>query len=233
VLALLVVVVLVLGVPIGLVLLVRWPLPSVMPSSQAVLDALTRVGVSDRTIVKVVACVLWLAWLQLTWSVIAEAAAVARRRARPVGTGFGPFGRLATTLVTAITLLVTSTHGAGAATVSPVLTAAARRVPAASVMGRSTAADALVASLGSVRSLGSIGSVLPVGSLGSVLPATIASYPLSPGPGPTWRLRRRGTLWGRHPVGHRRADARRGRTLGRDPVPEHRPVGRARGHVHE
>ena len=71
--ALAVLVALVIGVPIGLVLLVGWPLPTVLPSADAVADAVTRTGVSDRTVVKIVACVLWVAWAQVAFGVARRA----------------------------------------------------------------------------------------------------------------------------------------------------------------
>ena len=78
--ALVCLVALVIGVPVGLVLLVGWPLPTGLPSSEAIADALARTGVSDRTVVKIVACVLWVAWVQLAAGVVAELFGLLRRR---------------------------------------------------------------------------------------------------------------------------------------------------------
>ena len=113
--ALVVLLVLVVGVPVGLAVLVGWPLPTSVPSATEVSDAITRVGISDTTVVKIVACVLWLAWFQLALGVLAEAAGLARRgTVRSVAT-LGPFRHLAGSLLASVVVLATSTHTSVAA----------------------------------------------------------------------------------------------------------------------
>ncbi len=136
-------VVLVVGLPLGLAVLVGWPLPTAVPSTSEISDAIGRVGVSDWTVVKIVACVLWLAWLQLAVSVVIEAIGVMRRRDVVVMPTFGPFRGLAASLVAAITVMMTSAHVASAAPVRPIAAVApvtAAPVPAASATA-SIAAD--------------------------------------------------------------------------------------------
>ena len=79
--ALVLLVLLLLGVPLLLVRTAGWPLPTAIPSTDAVGDALTRTGVPSTTLVKAVAVVVWLAWLQLVVSVVTEV--VAAQRSRP------------------------------------------------------------------------------------------------------------------------------------------------------
>ncbi len=125
--ALVVPVTLVVGAPIGLVRFVGWPLPTVLPSADAISDAVTRVGVSDATVVKIVACVLWLAWAQLALSVGAEIVAVVRRRGAPAVPAVGAIRHLAASLVAGVVLLVSSPAVVGAVAPFPTAAAAAPR----------------------------------------------------------------------------------------------------------
>ena len=72
---------LIFGVPLALVAAVGWPLPRSVPSWDALSEALTLGRVDESTVFKVVALVVWLAWLQTTVAAITEAAAVVRRHA--------------------------------------------------------------------------------------------------------------------------------------------------------
>ncbi len=67
------------GAPFALATLVGWPLPSGLPDIPAVEQSL-RSGVSDDVIVKSLALVGWLAWLQIAVAIVAEVAAVVRGR---------------------------------------------------------------------------------------------------------------------------------------------------------
>ncbi len=130
-LALVGLVVLVIGVPAGLIMLVGWPLPTTWPSSDAVADALARTGVSDRTVVKIVACVLWVAWAQVAFGVVAEIAGFIRRRDLRLVPVCGPLRRLAASLVASVTVLVTA---ANAAPLPPLRSVAVAAVPFAPVV---------------------------------------------------------------------------------------------------
>lgn len=84
--ALVTLVVIVIGPPIALAQLVGWPLPRSMPSLDAISTA-ERSGVDDMVIVKAIACLAWVLWLQLAVAAIAEIAARATNtKARRVPT---------------------------------------------------------------------------------------------------------------------------------------------------
>jgi hypothetical protein len=159
---------LVVGVPVGLVVLVGWPLPTAVPTAAQVSDAITRVGISDTTVVKIVACVLWLGWLQLAVSVVGETAGLIRRgTVGPVPT-LGPFRHLAGSLLAGVVVLVTSaTTSIGSLAARPLGTA-----PAAAAAPPCTVVD-------------------------SVPPAAVAARPAPTlADPPTWTVRPRDTLWG-------------------------------------
>jgi nucleoid-associated protein YgaU len=121
---------LVVGVPVGLVTLVGWPLPTTLPSSDAVADALARTGVSDGTVVKIVACVLWVAWAQVAVGVVAEVTALVRRRDLRIVPACGPLRRLAASLVASATVLVTTANAAPLPPLRSVAVASAAPLPA-------------------------------------------------------------------------------------------------------
>lgn len=68
------------GVPVALAAFVGWPLPTRAPSPDAIVEALTRRGVDDAVVVKTLAIVLWVAWLQIALAIAVEIVAVARGR---------------------------------------------------------------------------------------------------------------------------------------------------------
>jgi len=110
---------LVVGIPVALVRCVGWPLPTMLPSLRQLADAAARDGIADRTIVKVLAVVVWLAWGQLTLAVAAEAAALRRHRPLRAVPATGAARRLAASLVSAIAVVLP----AGAAMARPVTVA--------------------------------------------------------------------------------------------------------------
>jgi len=65
------------GVPLLLVMWVGWPLPTSIPSLDA-LEQAARSGISDQVVVNTLAVIAWIAWVQLTLALIVEAVAVAR-----------------------------------------------------------------------------------------------------------------------------------------------------------
>lgn len=67
------------GVPLLLVVSVGWPLPTALPSTDA-LEAAARSGVDDQVIIKILAIIAWIAWAQLALSLVAEAVALVRGR---------------------------------------------------------------------------------------------------------------------------------------------------------
>jgi hypothetical protein len=86
------------GVPAALVAAVGWPLPTEGIDPAVVVDALRHGGVAPRTVAKVLAVVVWLAWLPVVAAVGREVAArlgAARRH----GGGHGPLARAVSALV--------------------------------------------------------------------------------------------------------------------------------------
>lgn len=68
-----------LGVPLLLTTWVGWPLPTSMPSLDA-LEQAARSGISDEVVVKTLAVIAWIAWAQLALAFLVETIAVVRRR---------------------------------------------------------------------------------------------------------------------------------------------------------
>ena len=99
---------LVVGVPLLLVAVAGWPLPTKLPAAHAIGDALIHDGVPATTIVKAVAVVIWVAWAQLMLSVSIEIVGVVRHRRLARLAGLGPGRALAASLVTAAATLLGS-----------------------------------------------------------------------------------------------------------------------------
>lgn len=128
VLALLLMAGIVIGVPVALVLLFRWPLPTSMPNSDVITQPL-----SFEIVLNAIACLVWLAWLHLVVCLFVE------WRAGRRGVGLSPrvplagaSQDLARRLVGAVLLLSTAT-GAASVTVSSVASSAAERPAVAAV----------------------------------------------------------------------------------------------------
>src|SRR5205823_14434190 len=81
------------------------------------------------TVVKIVACVIWLAWLQLAFGVVAEVAAVVRRRDRRAVPTTNPLRHLSASLVASVAMLLSGSGSAGAQPFRPL--AAVALVPVA------------------------------------------------------------------------------------------------------
>lgn len=67
------------GVPIGLAVLVGWPLPTSVPDGETLSRAMNT-GITDAFIVNALAVIAWLAWAQLTLALLIEAIAAVRGR---------------------------------------------------------------------------------------------------------------------------------------------------------
>ena len=92
------------GVPIGLIVLVGWPLPTSIPTADALSRAM-QLGISDQFVVNTLAVVLWIAWAQLALALVSQTITAVRERGRvhvPVAPGIQAF---AARLVTGIILL--------------------------------------------------------------------------------------------------------------------------------
>lgn len=83
--SLLAIVGLLLGVPLALMIFVGWPLPRDVPSWDQIRNALEEDGVDTEVIINGLAIVVWLAWAQLAWALLAETMALVKgRNARQV-----------------------------------------------------------------------------------------------------------------------------------------------------
>lgn len=118
--------------PAALVRFVGNPFPHTLPDWGQITDSLGRTGVSDDTIIKVLALLAWLIWAQLALAILTELVAVTSRRpslALPLLPGIQPMaGRLVAAVMllaaptvplrsavtTPLLIETTSTHGAGA-----------------------------------------------------------------------------------------------------------------------
>jgi LysM domain len=78
--ALVLALVLVVGIPVALVRLIGWPLPTELPSLGEVFDSLGSSYISDTTLLKALACVCWFVWVQLVASLLIETFAYIRGR---------------------------------------------------------------------------------------------------------------------------------------------------------
>lgn len=96
------------GIPAALVAAVGWPLPSALPSLDAVVGAVRYGQVADTTLIKLLAVIVWVAWAQLTVSVAVEAAAVVRGRPARRVPGAGAMQFAAARLVPTALLLVSA-----------------------------------------------------------------------------------------------------------------------------
>lgn len=102
------------GVPVLLIAWVGWPLPSEMPTVDEVSTAMSTADISDAFLIKALAVVVWLVWIELMASLIVEAVAHARGREA----GRVPFGggmqRAAARLIATVALLGALTTAKGA-----------------------------------------------------------------------------------------------------------------------
>lgn len=66
------------AVPLLLVQHVGWPLPSTVPDPALLWDSIIVGNIPTDVVVKLLACVVWITWAQITWSVLVEGVASAR-----------------------------------------------------------------------------------------------------------------------------------------------------------
>lgn len=117
---------LVVGVPLALWKLVGWPLPTSLPSWHEISDTLGRSDLPDSTLLKTVAVVGWLAWLQVAASTVVEVAAWLRGRPAHRLPSAGIVQPTVRRLVaTAAMLVSTATSNLSIAAASPALPPAA------------------------------------------------------------------------------------------------------------
>jgi len=116
--------VLVVGVPAGLIRYVGWPLPTAMPTIDEMELAL-RSGIDPELVVNAIAVVVWLLWLQLFAALCVEVIAVVRGRTARVLPVLPGMQHAAARLIATITLV--------AAGLAPVKAPPALALPAATV----------------------------------------------------------------------------------------------------
>lgn len=135
--------------PAALVCFVGNPFPHTLPDWGQITDSLGRTGVSDDTIIKVLALLAWLIWAQLAVAVLTELVAITARRpslALPLLPGIQPMaGRLVAAVMllaapsvplrpavtTPLLIETTSAHGVSAAVDDPLPIATAASPPVA------------------------------------------------------------------------------------------------------
>src|SRR5258708_3694005 len=62
------------GVPFALVTFVGWPLPTAVPAGSTVSMAWRANNVPDAVVVRTLACIMWIAWAQMTVAIVWELA---------------------------------------------------------------------------------------------------------------------------------------------------------------
>ena len=119
--ALITLVILVVGIPLALARTAGWPLPAHWPAAGQVQEVL-RDGLGDTFWIKAFALIVWVAWLQVAWAVMAEIVASVRGRTVLHRPGMAWAQHLAGRLVGAV-VLATGTVGqlphAGAVAATP------------------------------------------------------------------------------------------------------------------
>ena len=97
--------ILVVGLPAALVAWVGWPLPTEVPSLSQIGDALRDTYIPDEFLVKALAVVCWLIWIELVASLLVEAVAYARGRKAGAVPFAGGLQRGAARLIATVALL--------------------------------------------------------------------------------------------------------------------------------
>ena len=109
------------GVPVALTTFVGRPWPRPLPTLDTVWRSIRAGDLSDTTVIKVLAVVVWIAWVRLACSVLVELAARVSGRQAPRLAGLGSSQRWAAALVAAVVVLVgVGPRGAFASSTSPV-----------------------------------------------------------------------------------------------------------------
>lgn len=107
------------GVPIALWALAGWPLPAGLPSPSAIAAALSQERIPDSTLIKALALVGWIAWLQVAMSLVVETAAWVTGRPSPRLRLTGPIQPFVRNLVASAALLLGSSNPSQLAYATP------------------------------------------------------------------------------------------------------------------
>lgn len=126
------------GVPLLLVTAVGWPLPTSIPTIEALTDG-ARTGISDQVIVNTLAVIAWFAWSQLALAFLVETIAIARGR-HPVRLPVLPGFQVTAARLLAGMLTITSTFQpmrvAAAEPLTPIVIEATAAPAPSQAMGR-------------------------------------------------------------------------------------------------
>jgi hypothetical protein len=133
------------GLPITLAFSFGSPLPAGLPSWAQFSDAITQGDIGDRTLLKVIAAVIWLAWLHVAVSVAGEVVATVRGRSMPRVPLSSPALQLNVgRLVATAALLFSTVHQPGTRSLEPLpraVLAAHLQAPAAAAPAPAVGAD--------------------------------------------------------------------------------------------
>ena len=165
---------LVVGVPVALLSWVGSPLPAGMPSGSDVVGALRDTYIPDEFLVKALALVCWLVWIELVASLLVEAVAYARGRKAGSVPLAGGLQRGAARLVATVALLGVLVASRGPST--------DRATQPLAAVAQQPVAMSLVVDDDPGAGLGGAGS--------QVAPADEAATPA-----PVYEVQRRDTLW--------------------------------------
>jgi LysM domain len=167
--------ILVVGVPVALASWVGWPLPTEVPTLSQIGDALRDTYIPDEFLVKALAVVCWLVWIELVASLLVEAVAYVRGRKAGAVPFAGGLQRGAARLIATVALLgsllaskgLSSSGGFGLRALAPPTSQ-----PPVTLVADEPPAE----------------PDEPVGRAGAAVGARLA-------PPPTYEVQRRDTLW--------------------------------------
>jgi DNA-binding SARP family transcriptional activator len=166
---------LLIGVPLGLIVAVGWPLPTSTPSAELIGNHLADGDVPDLFIIKILAVIVWMTWAQLAVGLLVETAAVARGRVSRRAPILPAIQLLAAKLVTWATLMLSAL-----APLRPAIALPLHTLPAAQV----TATLSLVPSLPTTGTTGE-SAVAGLSADENTAPP-IAAEPYRTGPADSW-----------------------------------------------
>jgi len=137
--AIIVAVAVVIGVPVALVVVIGWPLPTALPAWSAVVTSVRDGAVGDVVVVKTLACVVWIAWAQLSVAICWELAvnvgrvSVGKPKRRAPALVNPQLGTLAAKLVGAMLVLTISARSLATDALPPAPAAITATLPALEV----------------------------------------------------------------------------------------------------
>ncbi len=123
------------GVPYALVRFVGRPWPRPFPPVAVIATAIRSGDISDATVIKALAIIVWIAWARISASLVIEIAARLAGAQAPHIVGLGSAQRWAATLVAAVVLMVGAGPRLASASSGSAASVSARRPVAASVAG--------------------------------------------------------------------------------------------------